>query len=42
MRNPLVDDAPYSLLDSLTPETRRQAMVMLQALAEADKAERAA
>lgn len=42
MRNPLVSDAPYGLLDSLKPETRRQAMVMLQALAEADKAERAA
>ena len=42
MRNPSVDDAPWSLLDSLRPETRRQAIELLKTLARTDRSERAA
>ncbi len=42
MRDPLRDDAPWSLLDALKPETRAQAITVLKALYEADRGEKAA
>jgi transcriptional regulator with XRE-family HTH domain len=42
MRDPTVGEAAWSLLDSLKPETRRQALAMLRALKESDEAEKAA
>lgn len=42
IRDPLAGEAPWSILDSLRPETRRQALAMLRALKDSDEAEKAA
>jgi transcriptional regulator with XRE-family HTH domain len=42
MRDPLRDDAPWSILDSLKPETRAQAITVLRALYDAEKGNKAA
>lgn len=41
MRDPLAKDAPWSILDTLKPESRRQALIYLRALKEAEAEEAA-